>query len=230
MTKQKIIVNDVEFPSKESLKRHIRAIVDRYADGVPLGDDDKAFVLSLCTRHPDWKQKQGVGIDSVVIRYNSTAYGSCRGFWLIRTDKSEVDISWIACITPPSPMKCLAQAARYEIVDQRNEFSKRYFKSTSERFCAVSGVRISRRTSQVDHAYPNTFQSLLECWLEWHNLKPEDIEIEDANNGLDSRFVDRLLASDWQDFHRTNSDLQMVHKSVNAAMGNRPYKATSQTA
>jgi hypothetical protein len=49
-----ITVGNHTFATKAALTEHIRALVRRYEDNVPLSAEDRDFVIALvCDRHPD---------------------------------------------------------------------------------------------------------------------------------------------------------------------------------
>ncbi|KAG9148582.1 hypothetical protein Leryth_018298 [Lithospermum erythrorhizon] len=79
------------------LSRELRRILYKYDDDGPLSDSDKHTVLRALRFHPRERQKLGSGAHEIKVGYHSKYEGS-RCFFLVRTDGSVEDFSYLKCI------------------------------------------------------------------------------------------------------------------------------------
>ncbi|MFI8339981.1 DUF3223 domain-containing protein [Streptomyces sp. NPDC085639] len=109
------------------------------------------FLRDLITRHPDYEEKAGVGVDGfVVVR---TEWNN-RGLMLVRIDGSDIDISWEECLkaTPHAQQVrgCLRRAVKKQVLGAVAEAF-----AQGPVVCAVTGDSIgSPREADLDHCQP----------------------------------------------------------------------------
>lgn len=198
------------FPTKKAAKDHFKAILARNSqDNVPLTGQDSDDVKTLITvgRHPNSVAKIGSGIDHVFIRRND--FGT-RGFWLSRTDGTQVDFSYLTAIDgAPSVEKEVKAALRREIEDQITDFRA----STTTSTCELCGAAFGGSDeTHVDHAEP-TFDALAKQFVDhvggWGQLPVRCI-------GVSGRYLDTPdQSADWRAFHQETARLRVTHKACN---------------
>lgn len=163
------------------------------------------WMLSLLRHHPEWAEKRGPGVKAIAARLNRGAHFSNVGLWLRRTDGTEVDISWVACIDgAPSTARLVRDAARHAVVDQIEAVRTAQIGGR----CSLCGHRLLSDT-HVDHAPPFTFEMILQDWLRTVG----DVRVADA--GLHSTFADDEQRDDWRQWHAWWADLRLIHAHEN---------------
>lgn len=216
----KYVIAGLSFATRTALEDHIRGIVLRYEDNVPVNAEDQHFLESLFSRHPEVEEKSGDGIVSIEVRTNRAMYGKTRGFWILREDRTHIDISWKTCVdgSSRSPQKDFYCAARCEIAAQRQQFRDSCFAGKTHLQCPLTGQLITRDNCHIDHVAPKTFRALSNQWLAENHLRAEDIKTAARENGIDDMFCDRALAESWQRFHQAHAVLRVVSKVGNLSL------------
>lgn len=204
----------VPFQTKSALENEIRRVIAKYQIGDRVVGHDEKFLMCVLSHHYQWETKAGVGVARLEKRRNHTPYGSSDGIWIVRVDGSSVDISWRVPISPPTHEANVHIAARYEILEQRNAA---VVGITSEYLCPVCGRAIPADERHVDHTPPLTFASLIDSFVLLHQgMSYADVHLDEKHLS-ELRFSDRVLAEQWQDFHRSLAKLRVIHKNENLA-------------
>lgn len=197
--------------SKSEAEGRIRAIVASNPDGQALNAIDQNTILTVLKHHYQYTAKVGCGVKHIEVRTNIDEFMPTRGFWIVRTDGTAIDISWPIAMMPegkPSPQHHVGNAARFEIKSQidaehRNGLCVQ---------CPLCNLPMQRGVNlNVDHELP--FKQLLADFLHSKSLNYTDVDVEDL--GLNGRLKDRQLAVDWQNYHRANAVLRLTHKRCN---------------
>ena len=202
---------ELSLQTKVDLEGKIRQIVAKYPDRVPLSADDAAFCHQVLRHHYQYALKVGAGVARIEVRTNPSWNGATRGFWFVLTDNTAIDISWVVALQPggrPTTKNNVTSAARYEVVPQIHAVHA----DGECGFCPLCNEGMVRGFDlHVDHAVH--FDALFADWLKQNDLSYGNLEIEDL--GLDSRFADRVLADEWQQWHRDNAVLRLTHAVCN---------------
>ena len=120
---------------------------DRMADLAGSSDaGDQEFLLDLLALHPEADQKVGVGVDHFDVRQNGTTVG----FWVVRSDQTETDFSFISCLRAPTHEEQVRAAMREAVRDQKFFFRDAEF-SAGAVHCPVTGEALTPETSHVHH-------------------------------------------------------------------------------
>lgn len=206
------------FRTKGALEEEIRAAVVRSGLNQPVRGADLDLLVGVLEHHYKWTDKVGVGLDRLECRRISAWNGTSTGLVIVRQDGSEIDISWRVALMPlgrPSPKANVVAAARYEVVDQRNEAAASVPMGAP---CELCGLPLEAGQRHVDHEPPLTFDFLVRLWLEeeermdWDDVRVQDVQGVGSAN---SQFVDRELAQRWWDFHKRCAVLRVIHKHEN---------------
>lgn len=169
------------------------------------GDDQVFLLTEVFPRHENWATKRGVGVSHVEIRRHGE-FHSC-GFYLIRTDGSEVDISYRAALNGSGTQAARARsAARSEIAPQISSWK--------------DANPPSRPGLHCDHIEP--FDALWKAWLGHVEIAEDDISVTSQLVGHVDMFLERALAKSWQAFHRRHARFQWLGASENIAKANKP--------
>ena len=216
MTKRKAIKwwkDELNMPTKAMVEDAIRNIVSKYPNKQPITGSDLTFLDAVLRHHYQYEAKVGCGIKQLEVRTNPSWNGATRGLWIVRTDGSEVDISWVVALKPdgrPDVKEDVAKAARYEVYQQIHH----HHEHGACDLCPLCHLPMERGINvHVDHAEP--FSLLLDKFLKTKGLNYDQIVIEDL--GLDSRFRDRALGQEWHDHHAQNASLRLTHAQCNLA-------------
>jgi len=196
-----LIVHGKEY-KKTELRSIVRKIVEK-SEGYSLEDQDFHFMLGVFEHHSEWDEKQGEGVIDISVR-RSTGYRSksC-GFWLYRTDDSEIDISWTHCLrakgySESDKVRDVTAAAREEIRYQIDNFKD---------------VNNIRGGMEIDHTPPFSF--IFHSWMSREGQP--DIELEDQ--GQYTFFKNRDVAKSWQDYHEEKATLKALSPGDNREKG-----------
>jgi len=207
------------FKTKKVLVETIRNIANSTTPNTPLVADDEQFVRWVLSHHYEIEEKSGAGIAHIEVRMNRAATGVTRGFWIVRTDGSAIDISWVVAVNGKSSAKSNAvAAARYEVTAQRDAFRDDALAAGAP--CEICGESLTRANCHVDHVHPMTFDALFACFLFEHcGGAVETCEPDGDSTSL--QFKDRVLAQKWRDYHQTHAVLRLIHAHENLSIGNR---------
>jgi Protein of unknown function (DUF3223) len=149
MPKKSLTIDGKAFDSQTSAIEHFRSMLNRHTAGQIVGEEDAAELASLLLRHPDVTDKMGVGIDHFEVRTPPEFGGLC--FWIIRTDESATDFSFMTCIRGKS--KTVSQefreACRMAVQNDIAKAKRAFF--TANQVRGTSGSRgVTALTERAD--------------------------------------------------------------------------------
>jgi hypothetical protein len=220
---RKVEIGDRIFPTKESALAEIRAIRDRYPDGVALEYSDYALLRDLVSLHSEAEEKIGIGISHFTVTTETEFGGRNRHFVLHRHDHSFTDFSFVHCLNPKSKNKNdRILALRQAIKEQTWAFRDRALSSGKQIVCPFENVVLTRETCQIDHEAPTTFEALVAAWLESQKITIEAVQITPpADNQLVGRMTDEVQIASWQSFHQSNARLRLLSVKGNLSGARR---------
>ena len=164
--------------------------------------------------HPEWKDKEGVGIDHIEVRPDG--YGH-KCFYLIRKDSTVTDISYLTSITPPSKKEQVRTACRTAIrptiKDIKNSVKLPYR-------CPITGDIITTMDDiHIDH-YDMEFNDVFELWIKDKDLDwlYEDVMKSNVDGSTITSFKDESIIKDFIEFHNTHTHLRVVSKKANLSV------------
>ncbi|RWQ37046.1 MAG: DUF3223 domain-containing protein [Mesorhizobium sp.] len=222
-----VLANGSEWPNKRSAENHFRSMRDRWPRNVVIdAADDHDDLCALLERYDETittgPSKTGCGVDHFVTRENSVHGGISIGFWVIRTDRSETDFSFIDAVAglPRNTDAQFVEACRESVFPELMAAKEAFFRThgdvSGQVPCAVTGHLISFDAARVDHA-PKTLRDLAwEFRLRegWGSAIPDGIISRPLDAQLETTFVDMNAMVRFTAFHRTHATLRMVSKSV----------------
>ena len=117
------------FPNQKLANDHFSGMLGNYKPGDRVNDEDKLDLAALLERHPEYKQKIGVGVDHFEVM--KTHHGT-NCFRVVRLDGSGTDFSIGSCVTGRAPTR-------------KQEVPARFVKKLRST-CTMHGTNSSRRT------------------------------------------------------------------------------------
>jgi len=198
-----------EFKSKKALTEKIREILYGNEE---LSIINQEFMKEVLQLHPEYEQKKGTGIDYIYIDkdgYN----GKC--FWIQRLDGTTTDFSFYSCINgEPSHRAQFLKSCRYAVKqDTQNKKQELYNENP---VCAVSGVSLIGRQVHLDHAYPLEFQTIVQNFIDKHNLDINKVKIKPMEDGNTiTEFEDERFARAFRKYHNSVAQLRLVDAKIN---------------
>lgn len=213
-----LAINGIAFKSQKELKQHVQSMVNRYVNQQPLFPDDLAFMLDLLKRHPWADQKIGDGIKQMWIE--TTDWGN-RGFWLERVDGSKTDFSWVRCVSIPKISLALAdfkKACRHAIAPTIIAFRNKTFLSGIVH-CEINGRQLNVNDSHVDHKPPNTFEVIINAFINQEGIDYNSAPITNNWDGaIGVGFTDYEFERKWINFHNSMAELRVISPEANLAL------------
>jgi hypothetical protein len=204
-----------DFRTKVDARNEIRRILNSVQLGDTVTGDDSSLIADLLYdgRHPETLEKIGSGIERIEVR--AASHGT-RCFWIVRTDGSEIDFSFITAMNGQPSLKAgVCAALREEIGGQVTEF-RRDQQATVP--CAICGSPTTPETAFVTYLNP-TFDELAEQFASSHG---DWGAIPAAAIGPYGRqLIDRRTAEEWRKYHRAKGQLSLAHPWCNLS---RPRK------
>lgn len=96
MVARRITISTRTFEKAGDGTAFFKDMLNRYALGATVSDDDAKELISLLEHHDEREEKIGTGIDRIEVRHGPEGFTRC--FWIVRTDGSQVDFSYIHCL------------------------------------------------------------------------------------------------------------------------------------
>ena len=218
---QSFVLGGQEFATKKELTERIRSILAQSPLNTPLCNGEFEVVTDLFKLHPEVDTKIGSGIDHIEVRTNNEfAFGS-RGFWIIRTDGTETDISYIKCLQGETAHRNqFVKACRAAIKPHIEHFRKEFFRVAPTPTCCLTGQPIRPDTCHVDHIPPYTFERIIDAFatLNGLDLNTPGLCVTGVDGWLMPTIADDLLRDKFIQFHHTFAQLRVISASANVSV------------
>lgn len=229
MSKRKgFVVNGEEFKTKKELQDRVRSILWSYRDGDTVDMLDTPFLIDFFHLHPSADQKVGCGIAAIEVRRNPV-YTQTQGFWIVRSDGSDTDISYLECLTETPHHKRFERACRVAVEPSVIWFKQTAFDNAGGFLhCPFTGEKLTFTSCHADHIAPKTFQSLLADFVRIHGIDIDSLQVN--GKGDDGAIQDTLDNADlerlWIEYHDRHAELRIVSRIGNLSHAKR-VEATS---
>ena len=201
-----------EYPTKGAAGDAIREIRDRYQVGETVHQlEDQKLLRDLIDLHKEAAEKIGCGIDSFVI--DQPMRGQHSGFKIVRTDGTEIDFSFLACLSPPNHRQQVLAAMRGEVADTISAyFAMRA--ATNTLTSDQSGVELDANDPHVSYFQGPPFVELGTQFATkaggW-----DTIELNSSSAAGYAKFKDRDLADQWRAHHKEHAVLGLLTAQEN---------------
>ena len=213
------------FPNQKLANDHFSVMLRSYKPGDRVNDEDKLDLAALLERHPEYKQKIGVGVDHFEVM--KTEHGT-NCFRVVRLDGSGTDFSIGSCVTGRAPTRkqevsrAFREEVKIDLYNARDKFFKENRGADGKVTCGKTSERISPDEAHMDHKPPMTFEVLVTTFLEARGMSVDDVQI---TSGVDEqtvpRMLDRSLAEEFRKYHINLATLEIVKKQVNLSQASR---------
>lgn len=173
------------------------------------------WYMQLLPRHPQWKEKEGVGIKDLEVHRNPQLK------WPVliihRQDGSQTDVSVAMAISgkPRPHRRELIEAMRSAIQSQIREFRKA---TAGQRRVCPRGCQSANGGWHVDHT-ERPFVQLVDTFLGQAPPAPQIFAEDPVCYNTVFRTEDHLWAAQWSDFHARHARLQWMCAKCNMRKG-----------
>jgi hypothetical protein len=210
-----IKIGEGKFASKKEALNHYKAILNSYAFGEFINENDFNEILNLLETHPRVEEKIGIGIDKV--RISKVQYNT-KSFELVRTDGSTEFFSYTKRInSPKTNFTRFREACRQAIQDDLRNVKLAYFERYSKKGkvkCQETGELAKYEELNVDHRQPNTFSVIVDRFIELNKIDLEKIEYLQIDGGP-NELKDEDLNQEFRMYHKAKANLRIVKKDLN---------------
>ena len=220
------IINGKNFKSKKNITEHFATILNNGGISKSLNEKDFKDVSELLKHHIEYNEKVGAGIESISIEFHkdnlTNNFAKYPHFQINRVDGTAIDFSYHKTIGYINSGKTIGseksidvkKAMRFIVKSQINEFRDKIFLKKTYLMCPILGINFSKKTCNIDHAPPITFDVLVFNFMKENNLKFDDIELF-AITGIFSTFKCDELKNKWFEYHKLNAILRGTHGAGN---------------
>jgi hypothetical protein len=210
MPRSEYIVLDNYFITQKELKEYIKSILYKYPLGELLDGYDFEFMMDVLSRHQNYDEKIGCGVDAIrVVR--ESQWGT-RHFEILRIDGSSIDFGYDKCLRPETQLTKFKRACRNAVEEQVREFKNRFFEKNREVKCPITGTYLTYNNAHVDHEYPKTFDQIVYDFIKEKNIDVNSVVIKGE---LVKQLKDKRLEEEFAQYHRANANLRVISKSAN---------------
>ncbi|AGJ59506.1 MULTISPECIES: DCL family protein [Streptomyces] len=208
----KFRIGQREYPTKGAAGDAVRAIRDRYNVGETVDQlEDQRLLRDLIDLHKEAAEKIGCGIASFVI--DRPMRGQHSGFKIVRTDGSEIDFSYLSCLSPPNHRQQVLAAMRGEVVDTISSyFALRA--ATNTLTSDLSGAELDANDPHVSYfqgppfvEIGTQFAAAADGW--------DAIKLNSSATAGYAKFDDRDLAERWHEHHKEHAVLGLLTAQEN---------------
>lgn len=231
MAKSVQLSNGREWKTQKGAEEHFRAIRDRHPLRTPIDDaQDHDDLLALLVRHDaahsEEESKIGCGVDYFDVRMNWGTGGATKGFWVVRTDGSETDFSFLWAVkgTPKPEHQEFVDACRAAVMDDLHAAKRRFFAEHGDAHgrvpCEISGLLVTLDEAHTDHAYP-AFGALVVSFKAarlWHRDLPTGVLSRSQDGQTTTTFVDPEVVQAFREFHHAAATLRVIAKGENLSL------------
>ncbi len=208
-----MMIGNKLFGSKAEAKAHFKDMLARYEPGDMVNVPD-AIELYFLLRTHQWSADK-IGVDVAGFSVARCPEYSTKHFVVMRTDGSETDFSYLACIAHTGHKTDAMNAMRREVRGQIDAF-RREALASGQVECPYTGVELTYTNSHVDHAAPNTFESLAKGWLEEEGLNLTGVMVSAPRDAQTcAEMTDEYQAESWRTYHEANATLRLLSKEGN---------------
>ena len=226
MSAKPVTIAGKTFPRKKDATEAIRAMVNGADLESPFAEPEHSFCLSLLTKHPHAAEKAGVGVDAFFVRENKIHGRTTRGLWARRKDGSEIDFSWVECLTPSTHRQRVLNAMRAAVQKDVYDAKCSIFVVSNTCNCWLTGKPISFADAEIHHHDP-TFLELADKFVECKSgYESIVVDVGKFAAQFGDFIVDDDLRAEWVEFHQIHATMDVVdrcaHRREKRGKGRKP--------
>lgn len=212
--------------TKTAAKQHFKAMLARYKDGTVITDyDDHSDLSALLERFDvlvaDVAPKIGAGIERFERRLNKGDGWSSPGFWVVRTDRTSTDFSYVKAVdgNPKSQSQEFYDACHNAVSRDLLHMKQRQFdhfaNAEGEIECDITGKLVAYPDATLSHANP-PFGAIVNDYRRskgWEFEFPPGTLTFSQDAQISTHFTDDALAREFRNYHHGSAVLRIVAKS-----------------
>ena len=222
---QSVTLGGKTFENKTRVTEYVKQVISTLPLGVVEGEA-AAVLRELFELHPNADEKVGAGVDHIELRINQE-YKS-RGFWIVRVDGTETDISYKNCMDGDKVhRKRFIRACRFAVKEHIEKFKREYFRVALTPTCQLTGVPITPSNSHVDHTPPYTFERIVEAFIVLNELNVDapGLLVSGVDGLMIPTFVDPVLRDDFVRFHNDLYKPRVISAAANTGLVQNDVRA-----
>ncbi|MFF2013570.1 DCL family protein [Streptomyces sp. NPDC058195] len=201
-----------QYRTKGAAGDAIREIRDRYPVGSAVDQvEDHKLLRDLIDLHEHAAEKIGCGIEAFVI--DRPLRGRHSGFRIIRTDGTEIDFSYLACLSPPHHRQQVLNAMRAEITENVSAYFASRAAGNSLR-SDLSGTPLDSSDAHVSYFRGPAFVDIA-TWFADEIGGWESVDLTSSRDAGAGKFRDRSLAERWTRHHGKHAVLGLLTPQEN---------------
>lgn len=212
--------------TKTSAKQHFKEMLARYKDGDVVTDyDDHMDLSALLERFDvlvaDGASKIGAGIERFERRLNKGDGWSSPGFWVVRSDKTSTDFSYVKAVEGnPKPQSqefydACHNAVSRDLLHMKQRQFDHFANADGEIECDITGKLVVYADANLSHANPpfGTIVSDFRKSKGWELAFPSGTLTFSQDAQLSTHFADEALTREFRNYHHKIALLRIVAKS-----------------
>lgn len=206
-----VVLPSISFKTKKEANEFFQAMLHRYSDGDEISSMDDQYLFEVIQRHPEVKDKVGVGIKRFYRDKSSSHPTSC--FHLERYDGSATDFSLPRCISSKEPTLEIRfyKACRESVSQVLASQKKEIFKNGSVA-CSKTGEVVGINESEYRHTAPRFRDIVRKFILEKEIEIAESMLVESEDMQYVTEFSDPKIAAEFRSFHAGLANLKIFKK------------------
>jgi len=174
-------------------------------------------MCSLVALHYDAQAKIGCGIRAIEVR-QTPEYGS-KGFYIVRTDGSDTDFSYLKCLEPRAAEHKFTAACRLAVQPHIDRYRLYFFRVAKKPTCPLTGEPLTLENAHVDHCPPFTFDRIVNAFAHLYGINADDPSLcKRADNLTTPLFADEVMRDRFVQFHNAFAQLRVVSASANVSL------------
>lgn len=208
----------MEFKTKQSLKNYCKFVLNNaklnselYGEWFDVIDD--VLKMHDCYDEKTQSSEYKIGVRKCLINPSN------RQFYVIRSDGSTTDFSYLKAITSETKEVKIKSIFREAINYQTIEFKKNYFSlhgdSRGYVVCPETNLKIKHNNSHIDH-YPKQFNDIVKEFIQIHNISSESLVIHHPGDNATAWIMeDKELLDKFVEYHQRVAQYRIVLDKVN---------------
>jgi len=225
-----VSLGSLVFKTQSEALTHFKKILNSYSDGDRISNSSHhSDLMALLDRYDPILQEVGEPlkgdgrINYFERRLNTGTGWSSSGFWVIRTDGSETDFSYIDAVKgkPKGASQDFYNACReavaLDLIKAKKGAFDTYGDSERRVACELTGKLVTIDDAHLDHAWPffSHMVSGFRAARGWGSQIPSGVVSEPADGQLKAVFTDQAVADAFRDYHHTQAVLRILSKEAN---------------
>lgn len=212
----KIKAGNKVFTSKKKLLNYCKYVLNSRVDF--LEGEHLEVLKGVLELHEDYDSKVGKGDFKLGIR-PCPVNPRNRQFYILRSDGTNTDFSYVKCINKPSKATSLKKALRNLVMDQVMGYKEDYFNKNKDYngyvICPVTKLKINKKSSHLDH-YELQFNEIVKLWIEKEGIDTKNITlVKSGDNDYDMDIKEENIRESFYNFHKEHASYRVVLDKVN---------------